>query len=92
MGLYWGSLRSNNKQGHLVGHIKDIGADPTRAETRLYATAAPQPIHNDGPADVVSLLCLAPAKEGGASHWASSTAVYNEVLRRRPDLVDVLAG
>lgn len=92
MGLYWGSVRPINKQGHLVGHIKDIGQDPNRPETRLYATAAAQPIHNDGPADVVTLLCLTPAKEGGASHWTSSTAVYNEILWRRPDLLPVLAG
>jgi hypothetical protein len=92
MGLYWGSVRPINKAGHLVGHIKDIGQDPNRPETRLYATSAPQPIHNDGPADVVSLLCLAPAQQGGASHWSSSTAVYNEILRRRPDLLEVLAG
>ncbi|PSC69343.1 26S protease regulatory subunit 8-like protein A [Micractinium conductrix] len=92
MGLYWGNARSNNAAGHLVGHIKDIGQDPNKPETRLYATNAPQPIHNDGPADVVTLLCLAPAAHGGASHWSSSTSVYNEILRRRPDLIGVLAG
>ncbi|KAL4447780.1 hypothetical protein ABPG75_004999 [Micractinium tetrahymenae] len=92
MGLYWGKVRSINKQGHLLGHIKDIGQDPNRPDTRLYATSAAQPIHNDGPADVVTLLCLTPAKQGGASHWSSSITVYNEILRRRPDLVPVLAG
>ncbi|KAI3425042.1 hypothetical protein D9Q98_008420 [Chlorella vulgaris] len=92
MGLYWGSVRPINKQGHLVGHIKDIGQDPERPETRLYATAAAQPIHNDGPADVVTLLCLSPASQGGTSHWTSSTAVYNRILARRPDLLPVLAG
>ena len=111
-------LRLPTLQGHLVGHIKDIGQDPNKPETRLYATSAaqvstvlrrrrrvqlftrwpglqawlldlwtcrstpntpcpslplhlPQPIHNDGPADVVTLLSLSPAKEGGASHWSS---------------------
>ena len=49
-------------------------------------------MHNDGPADVVSLLCLAPASVGGDSHWASSTSVYNRILARRPDLLEVLAG
>lgn len=27
---------------------QDIGLDPAKPDTRLYATAAPQPIHNDG--------------------------------------------
>lgn len=92
MGLYWGQVRPINKQGHLLGHIKDIGLDPNAPTTRLYATSAPQPIHNDGPADVVTLLCLNQAKEGGASTWSSSITVYNEILRRRPDLLEVLAG
>lgn len=42
--------------------------------------------------DVVALLCLRNAREGGLSSWASSISVYNEVLRRRPDLAHLLAG
>ena len=42
MGLHWGRARANNKQGHLIGHIKDIGQDPDKPETRLYATSAAQ--------------------------------------------------
>lgn len=52
-GTYWGNARANNKKGHLVGHIKDIGHDPKNPETRLYATTAAQPWHNDA-ADLVS--------------------------------------
>ena len=70
-GLHWGKALSNNKKGHLIGHITDIGLDPLKPETRLYATAAPQPFHNDA-ADIVSLLCLSTAEEGGVSHWSSS--------------------
>ena len=43
-------------------------------------------------ADVVTLLCLRNAKEGGHSSWSSSITVYNEILRRRPDLAHLLAG
>lgn len=43
-------------------------------------------------ADVVSLLCLRNAKEGGHSSWSSSITVYNEILKRRPDLAHLLAG
>lgn len=92
MGLHWGAAKSNNKKGHLVGHIKDLGQDPSDPNTRLYATSAAQPYHNDGPADVVTLLCLQNAGTGGVSHWSSSHSVFNEVLRRRPDLAEVLAG
>jgi hypothetical protein len=43
MGLYWGKASSNNKAGHMIGHIKDIGHDPANPLTRLYATTAAQP-------------------------------------------------
>ncbi len=36
--------------------------------------------------DVVGLLCVRQASEGGVSKLASSVRVYNEILRRRPDL------
>lgn len=91
LGLYWGKAGSNNKNGHLIGHIKDIGHDPANPLTRLYATAAAQPYHNDA-ADIVTLLCLKNARSGGLSSWSSSVSVHNEILRRRPDLGPVLAG
>ena len=36
--------------------------------------------------DVVGLLCVRQASEGGVSKLASSATVYNEMLKRRPDL------
>jgi len=91
MGTFWGNARVNNNKGHLIGHIKDLGADPNNPNTRLYATHDAQPWHNDN-ADMVSLLCLAPAAEGGESGWASSITVYNEILKRRPDLAELFCG
>ncbi len=40
--------------------------------------------------DVVGLLCVRQARRGGVSRIASSVAVHNEMLRRRPDLVERL--
>lgn len=91
LGLYWGKASSNNKAGHMIGHIKDIGHDPANPLTRLYATSAAQPYHNDA-ADIVTLLCLKNARSGGVSSWSSSISVHNEILKRRPDLGPVLAG
>ena len=47
IGTHWGPAKSNNKKGHLIGHIKDIGLDPSAPTTRLFATSAAQPFHND---------------------------------------------
>jgi hypothetical protein len=55
----------------------------------LYRTNQRQDFHTDG-ADLVGLLCLQKARSGGESKIASSYAVYNEMLRLRPDLVDVM--
>lgn len=40
--------------------------------------------------DVVGLLCVRQARKGGVSRIASSVAVHNEMLRRRPDLAERL--
>jgi len=55
----------------------------------LYRTSARQRFHIDS-CDVVGLLCLRPAKSGGASAICSSVAVVDEIRRLRPDLAAVL--
>lgn len=47
------------------------------------------PFHSDS-SDVVSLMCLRPSKIGGASCLISGAEIYNEILKRRPDLVHLL--
>ena len=47
------------------------------------------PYHSDS-SDVVALLCLEGAKSGGLSSVVSSTTLWNEMLRRRPDLAEQL--
>jgi hypothetical protein len=86
LGLHWGNLRSQNAEGHVLGHVKDLG-DPEAL--RLYKTNKRQGYHTDS-CDVVGLLCLNAAKEGGLSSLVSSMTLYNEIRRRRPDLLDCL--
>ena len=45
--------------------------------------------HNDG-SDIFALLCLQQASHGGRSRLVSAVSVFNEILRRRPDLARVL--
>jgi hypothetical protein len=89
IGLHFGWPVSQNARGHLVGHVRDMGLDPTDPNHRLYATGARQQFHTDS-CDIVGLLCLQPALEGGLSSIASSVTIYNEMLDARPDLVPVL--
>ena len=71
-----------------MGHVKDLGLNPDDDGVRVYATKAAQPYHVDD-TDLVSLLCLKTAKSGGRSGWASSITIYNKLLQKRPDLVEV---
>jgi hypothetical protein len=89
LGLHVGRPGAQNPQGDLLGHVTDTGDDAGDPFVRLYRTASRIDYHCDA-ADVVGLLCLARARQGGASRIVSSVSVYNELLARRPDLVDRL--
>jgi hypothetical protein len=89
LGLHWGSLRSQNRQGHLLGHVKDLGLSSKDPNTRIYQTRERQNYHTDS-CDVVGLLCLHPARSGGLSSLVSSVTIFNEMRHRRPDLARVL--
>jgi hypothetical protein len=89
LGLHWGNLRSQNRHGHLLGHVKDLGLTSRDPNVRIYQTNERQNYHTDS-SDVVGLLCLRPAKSGGLSSLVSSVTIYNEMLARRPDLARLL--
>ncbi len=89
VGAYLGDAVTQNKQGHILGHVKDLGGDYADPNTRGYMTSAEMLFHADA-CDYVGLLCLNPAMRGGASRVASSVAVYNRILRERPDLAESL--
>src|SRR5262245_9575895 len=90
IGSHFGSARSQNAKGHVLGHVRDLGLNAERDPTaRVYQTRERQTYHTDS-CDVVGLLCLETAKSGGASALVSSMTIYNEMLKRRPDLLPCL--
>lgn len=93
--LYWGLCRhigdpvTQNRNGHLVGHVIDVGdavADPNK---RITQTNAELCFHTDS-CDVVALLCINRARVGGESMIVSGVAVHDELMRKRPDLLTEL--
>lgn len=86
IGAHIGSARSQNAQGHILGHVRDNGADANDPNSRIYQTSARQTFHTDS-ADVVGLLCLKKAKEGGRSLLVSAESIYNRMRAERPDLL-----
>lgn len=89
LGLHLGTPVPQNFAGELLTDVRDTGADPTDPSTRLYKTRAEQDFHTDG-ADIIGLLCLRSGKRGGESRIVSSVTVFNEILRRQPDLAALL--
>jgi Taurine catabolism dioxygenase TauD, TfdA family len=89
IGSYFGYARSQNAMGHLLGHVRDLGLATTDPNVRTYQTTERQHFHTDS-CDIVALLCLKTAREGGLSSIVSSMAMYNEMARRRPDLLQRL--
>jgi hypothetical protein len=90
VGLHLGVPMRQNELGDLIDHViatsnktmDDPTAMPSRVRDKLV-------FHSDS-SDVVSLLCLRPARSGGASSLVSGATLYNEVLRRRPELAPLL--
>ncbi len=90
--VYWGLSRhigdpvTQNRNGHLVGHVIDIGDQVEDHNKRITQTNAELCFHTDS-CDVVALLCINRAQEGGESMIVSGVAVHDELMRRRPDLL-----
>ncbi len=89
IGVHLGNLRMQNADGHLLGHVRDLGKSSDDPNTRIYQTRERQTHHTDS-CDVVGLMCLQTAKSGGLSSLVSSTTIFNEMRRQRPDLLKVL--
>jgi hypothetical protein len=89
LGRHMGDPVPQNRAGDLLGHVRDTGEIKTNPKVRLYKTTKRQDFHADG-SDIVGLFCLRRAKSGGLSQIVSSISIYNEFVRRRPDLVPLL--
>jgi hypothetical protein len=103
IGLYLGTPVSQSQAGLRMKVIRDEGATVGQTHGQMrnedgsaflssYARAVSNGLlrfHTDR-TDVVGLLCVGQAEAGGLSKVASTVAVHNEILRRRPDLLEVL--
>ncbi len=100
LGQHLGLPLYQNMAGEIMGEVRDETRDakPTyiasgpgqvvssRARAR---STGPLRFHTDR-CDVIALMCVRNAIEGGVSKLASIPTIHNEMLRRRPDLVDLL--
>ena len=88
LGRLLGEPVGQDRDASIITHIRDERL-PAAPGIRKYRTNLRQDFHSDG-SDLVGLLCLRPARSGGESKIVSAHAVYNEMLRRAPDLLEVM--
>ena len=92
IGTYFGYFLSQNKHGHILGHVQNLAEDPKKygnVPVRIYRTNARQMFHTDG-SDLVGLLCMAKAQEGGESDISSSHLVWNTLQKEHPEAARAL--
>ncbi|MBF7731569.1 TauD/TfdA family dioxygenase [Pseudomonas sp. N040] len=84
IGTYIGRPWQQNARGHVLGDVINEGRDPVKdMNARGYQSTAELDLHTDG-ADIVGLLCLKQAPEGGENQLCSAVSVFNKVIEDNP--------
>jgi hypothetical protein len=89
LGCHLGTVISNNVQGEFVSAVIDKGVLPEDRNRRGNTTNRLLDPHTD-PSDIVVLLCLEKAKEGGLSSLASAITVHNRIATDHPEYLESL--
>lgn len=84
-----GTPLSQSAAGEKVFSVRDAGYREEDPRVRGPNTRKRLSFHTDR-CDVIGFLCLQPARSGGENEIVSSATVYNEIGRRRPDLLGLL--
>lgn len=84
-----GTPISQSAQGEEVFAVRDAGFKAGDARARGPNTSKGLHFHCDR-CDVIGFMCINQAKSGGENYLVSSVTVHNEILKRRPDLLEEL--
>ena len=88
-GLHLGTALSQSMHGDVLGDVRNQNTDLDGPQGRGYTSNRKLNCHTDS-CDVVGLFVMRTARSGGESRIASSAAIHNEMLRTRPDLLEVM--
>lgn len=84
--------RLANGTSPVISHIKDLTSTADKGKIGAPSNTPDKQVFHTDAGDIISLLCLQTAAQGGESYLASSWLVYNILARERPDLLRTLAG
>jgi len=89
MGTHFGRGVSQSALGDVLGLVRDETPPGQPESARGYLSRRELSLHVDL-AQIVGLMCVRQARQGGYSQYASGLAVHNEILATRPDLMPIL--
>ncbi len=81
----FGNVVVQNREGEYILDVIDKNKGLS-AQMRGYHGNVDLAFHNDG-SNIATLLCMETAQKGGETLIVSAAAVYNEILKSRPDLM-----
>ena len=87
IGAHLGTARSQSVLGDRLGHVINAGGKDRRE--RAYRNSVELTPHTDA-CDIIAMLCLRPAAEGGASGYCSTHAIYNDIAANHPKHLETL--
>jgi hypothetical protein len=86
LGHHFGVPGAQNPDNELLGHVIDYSEEKINPLVRRYRTSGNIDFHCDA-ADVVGLLCINAARDGGQSRITSSIAIFNALFDQSPELI-----
>ena len=90
IGTHLGRPVGQDLAGSLLHDVRDVGRPFGSDESiRYFQTSHAIRLHTDG-GDIFALACVRRGARGGKTLVVSAVEVFNEVVRRRPDLAAVL--
>ena len=90
LGTHLGLPVGQDLAGNLLHDVRDTGRKFGSDDSiRYYQTSHAIRLHTDG-GDIFALGCVRQGASGGRSLVVSAVEVFNEIVRRRPDLAVVL--
>ncbi len=87
IGTHWGRAATQSVKGDRLGRVTKTELGPDNPTDRGYKSDRELLLHTDSH-EIVGLMCIEKAAEGGWSKLASAVAVFNRFVETRPDLLE----
>jgi len=87
IGTHFGRGNSQSVIGDRLGYVMNVGGKDHNE--RAYRNSLPLTLHTDA-CDILCMLSIRKAPQGGESQYASALAVHNQILAERPEYLEPL--